>query len=237
VSLPETVSSVDMSLTSYTSGGDLALVGVLDLDALLQQDSDIDIAPAIAACVVPDSPGCTAAFKAAIQGVPQDKLKAAANWWHGCKHADDHQTKMLAGLPRKSLGYLIAAQAEDGSSAIVSGDLVFHATSPQPHTEQICGADQTGNMPSAGNYTNELVGHVSLVLTPQHGGTLSNARSLWIVSPVAKGHFLLHDNGNITFTGNVDVSNCPHPPLPNIFPGDCSRSEVICPICSKEDSN
>jgi hypothetical protein len=214
VMLPDTEPTIDMSLTTLTSAGDLALAGVLDVNKFLVQNPGIDISPVFSACIVPNNPACAPALQNLANSVSQDQLKAAAVWWHGCKNASDQQTKVLTGLPRTPIGYLIAAQAQGGSGATVKADLTHHANPPQIRKEVICGPSQTGNMPAQGNYTNQVVGHASLALAPQHGGTLSATRTFWVYSLQAKGTFSVDNVGNIGFTGNVSRENCPHIPAP-----------------------
>lgn len=210
--------TVDISLDAYTSAGAQALLGVLDVNKFVMQNPDrtADILKIAGACNI-SVVACNNAIQNFVNSVTVDQLKAAAVWWHGCVNAGDHQTKSFSGLAGTVWGYVVAAQTKDNSGAAIFADITHHPATPQLHTEPICGPVQQGQMPASGDYTKKVVGHISLALTPQHGGTLTNTQ-VSIHSPIAKGTFSVDASGNILFTGNVSPANCPRPAPPQHFP-------------------
>jgi hypothetical protein len=201
--------TIDFSLNTYTGSGDQALVGILNISQFFQQNPNLqsDVLDLQGVCGMPTS-SCSSALQNFGKKVSDGELKAAATWWHGCRHSSDNQTYNVNGLSGQ-LGYLVGGQTKGGSDAVITGTYTIHANPPQSHTETITGPYQTGTMPPPGQYTNKLVGHLTVIL-PQHSGMLSNI-SYWISALTAKGQFTVDVAGNIRFSGDVSFSNCPRP--------------------------
>jgi len=216
VLLPGTEPNIDISLTVSTWAGDGALAGLIDVQTFVAQNPGIDLNPVVTACTSPDQAACDAAIGNLAGSVSQDQLQKAAVWWHGCIKASDNQSKTFTSLPPRQ-GYVIAAQAQGGSAVTIGADLTHHASPAQPHTERVCAPPQSGMMPADGSYANKSVGHISLAVTPQHGGTISGVTAS-VVSPVGDGSFKVDQLGNVTFTGTVNSRSCPAIPAPQHIP-------------------
>jgi hypothetical protein len=216
VLLPSNETSIDISLTTSTNSGDLALVALIDVQTFVQQNPNVNLQPVISACSSPDQTACDTAISNLAGSVSQDQLQKAAIWWHGCEKANDTQTKTFTGLaPRE--GYVIAAKAGNGSSAVIGADLTHHASPPEPQTTPVCAAPQSGEMPADGTYVNKSVGQVSLAVSPQHGGMVSDIDAS-VFSLVGRGLFKVDGSGKVTFSGTVSSSNCPIIPAPQHIP-------------------
>jgi hypothetical protein len=216
VLLPSNETSIDISLTTSTNSGDLALVALLDVQTFVEQNPNVNLQPVIAACSSPDQTSCNTAISNLAASVSQDQLQKASIWWHGCEHANDTQTKTFNGLAPRS-GYVIAAKAGNGSSAVIGADLTHHASPPESQTTQVCTAPQSGEMPADGTYENKFVGQVSLAVSPQHGGVVSDV-SASVFSLVGRGSFKVDGSGKVTFSGTVSSSDCPIIPAPQHIP-------------------
>jgi hypothetical protein len=216
VLLPSNETSIDISLTTSTNSGDLALVALIDVQTFVEQNPKVNLQPVITACSSPDQTSCNTAISNLAASVTQDQLQKAAIWWHGCEHANDNQTKTFTGLAPRS-GYVIAAKAESGSSAVIGADLTHHASPPESQTTQVCALPQSGEMPADGTYVNKSVGQISLAVSPQHGGMVSDIETS-IFSLVGRGLFKVDGSGKVTFSGTVSSSDCPIIPAPQHIP-------------------
>ena len=216
VLLPSNETSIDITLTTSTNSGDLALVALIDVQSFVEQNPKVNLEPVITACSSPDQTACNTAISNLAGSVSQDQLQKAAIWWHGCEKSNDTQTKTFTGLAPRS-GYVIAAKAEKGSSAVIGADLTHHASPPEPQVTPVCAAAQSGEMPADGTYVNKSVGQISLAVSPQHGGIVSDIETS-IFSLVGRGSFKVDGSGKVTFSGTVSSSNCPIIPAPQHIP-------------------
>jgi hypothetical protein len=216
VLLPSNETSIDITLTTSTNSGDLALVALIDVQTFVAQNPNVNLDPVITACSSPDQTACNTAISNLAGSVSQDQLQKAAIWWHGCEKSNDTATKTFTGLAPRS-GYVIAAKAEKGSSAVIAADLTHHASPPEPQVTPVCAAAQSGEMPADGTYVNKSVGQISLAVSPQHGGIVSDIETS-IFSLVGRGSFKVDGSGKVTFSGTVSSSNCPIIPAPQHIP-------------------
>ena len=196
--------TVDIAVNSFTDAGSGAVVAILNFDTLagnVPSDKLPGLLNVNSICQTGTTADCQAAVKAFFPTLSEDVIKNSSTWWHGCQHATDTQSKSFTGLSGP-FGYAIGAETKGGSTASISAVITHHLNPPQTHTERICGAMQTGKLPAPGEYTNKVVGHVSLALAPQHGGTLPG-------KTVARGIFTVDSSGDIRFSGSISASNCP----------------------------
>ncbi len=216
VLLPSNETSIDIALTTSTNSGDLALVALIDVQSFVTQNPGVNLQPVITACSSPDQASCNTAISNLAASVSQDQLQKAAIWWHGCEKANDTQNKTFTGLAPRS-GYVIAAKAEKGSSAVIAADLTHHASPPEPQMTPVCAPPQSGEMPPDGTYVNRSVGQISLAVSPQHGGMVSDIDAS-VFSLVGRGLFKVDGIGRVTFSGTVSSTSCPIIPAPQHIP-------------------
>jgi hypothetical protein len=217
VLLPSNETSIDITLTTSTNSGDLALVALIDVQTFVGQNpNNVNLQQVITACSSPDQTACNTAISSLAASVSQDQLQKAAIWWHGCESANDTQTKTFTGLAPRG-GYVIAAKAGNGSSAVIGADLTHHASPPESQMTPVCAAPQSGEMPADGTYVNKSVGQISLAVSPQHGGMVSDIETS-IFSLVGRGLFKVDGSGRVTFSGTVSSSDCPIIPAQQHIP-------------------
>jgi hypothetical protein len=216
ITLPGTEPMIDMELVLSTDAGDLALGALIDVESFKLQNPNVDLTPVILACGSPGA-ACNTAISELAGKVSEDQMKKAALWWHGCVNSSDAETKTFTGLQPR-FGYVLVVKAEKHSSAAVIANLTLHYKPPQQQMTPVCSATQKGGMPADGYYTNQTVGHVSLAVSPQHGGTVGPPWNFSIYSPSADGVFNVDSTGNVTFTGTVSYQYCPRMPAPQHGP-------------------
>jgi hypothetical protein len=215
--------TVDISASSFTDAGSGAVVAILNVDTLFmnlensgttaQKDGLLNV---YTMCQTSDAPTCQAAVKAFFPSLSEDQIKSASTWWHGCQHASDDASKSFTGLSGQ-LGYAIGAMTKGGSNASITANITHHLGNGQTQTQRVCAPQQTGKMPAAGHYNNEVVGHISMNVTSPNGGTLSN-KTVTVWSPVAQGTFAVDASGTIRFTGTVTGTKCVQIPRPQPIP-------------------
>lgn len=215
--------TVDISATSFTDAGSGAVVAILNVATLFenleksgtaaQQDGLLGV---YTTCQTADAPTCQAAVKAFFPSLSEDQIKSASTWWHGCQHASDDASKSFTGLSGQ-FGYAVGAMTKGGSNASITANITHHLGNGQTQTQRVCAAQQTGKMPAAGHYNNEVIGHISLTVTSPNGGTLSN-KTATVWSPVAQGTFAVDASGTIRFTGTVTGTKCTQIPRPQPIP-------------------
>jgi len=215
--------TVDISATSFTDAGSGAVVAILNVDTLLTnletsgKSSLVDgLVNVFTTCQTSDAPTCQAAVKAFFPSLSEDQIKSASTWWHGCQHSSDDASKSFTGLSG-SLGYAVGAMTKGGSNASITANITHHLGNGQTQTQRVCAPQQTGKMPAAGHYNNEVIGHVNMNVTSPNGGTLSN-KGVTVWSPVAQGTFAVDASGSIRFTGTITGPKCTQIPRPQPIP-------------------
>jgi hypothetical protein len=199
--------NVDLTVDVNVFSGDGAAAGILDLSKWADKHPDLAVQAlgVMLSCGPLEGDTCKQELLPIFEQTPSEDYKAASVWYHGCKHKDSHTTKSLPNLQENA--YVVYAAAEGGSSASIFVDVLHH--SQGTIRETVCGEMQSGTMP-IGTFTHKNVGHVSLTVQPQHGGTLS-APQIYVNSPIADGVFTVGSEGAIYFTGLSDPNLCTEP--------------------------
>jgi len=200
--------TIDVSANSWTDSGSGAVVAILNIDTLLgnvNSTQSVGLLGVYSTCQTSDATTCQAAVKAFFPQLSEDDVKKSSTWWHGCQHATDSTSKSFTGLAGP-LGYAIGAETKGGSNATITAIVTHHLGGGKTQSHKICGQQATGKL-TAGNYTNQVIGHIDLNLTSPDGGTISN-KIVTVWSPVAHGTFNVDTGGTIRFTGTASSAKC-----------------------------